>query len=157
MQKYTSPSLEISMELPNHWHGIENKEFFTEELKIAPEQAESTAILLVLVENDKVSRYISVTHDMEIYGDEKSYLDGLNANRETLIGAGCKIMGEQTVKSKHGFRVDHMMVQANNVLMSQYYVHINELLLCFATQVTGKGDQDDNVMANIVFSINMGK
>jgi len=157
MQKYTSPSLEISMDLPDHWHGIENKEFFTQELKIAPEQAESTAILLVLVNNDKVSKYISVTHDMEIYADEKSYIEGLKANRETLVGAGCKIMAEQTFKSKNGFRVDHMMVQANNVVMSQYYVHINELLLCFATQVTAKGDNDDNVMANIVFSVNMGK
>ena len=155
MEKYTSPTLEVTMDLPPNWHGIENKEFFVNQLKIPQEQAESTALILVKIENDIVDKYISVTHDMEIYQTAEAYTEGIEGNKTALIGAGCKIEAHQTMKSKHGFRVDHMMVQAGEVLMSQYYVHINELLLCFATQVTKKGDNDDNVMANVVFSLSM--
>jgi len=143
------------MELPDNWHGIENKEFFVDQLKIPADQAESTALILVKIEGDNVTKYISVTHDMELYPDDAAYSEGIDGNKKALEGADCKIQSHQTMQNRNGFRVDHMMVKAADILMSQYYIHINELLLCFATQVTGKGDNDDNVMANIVFSLNM--
>ncbi|MCL2846981.1 MAG: hypothetical protein FWE38_04805 [Firmicutes bacterium] len=155
MTKYQSPTLEVTLDLPDGWLGVENKEFFTGQLGIAPEQAESTALLLVKIEGEVVTKYISVTHDMEIYADVPAYEEALAGNKQTLTEAGCQILSSRTLATAAGNRVDHVMVQAGEILMSQYYVHINELLLCFATQVAKAGDPDDNVMANIVYTMSL--
>jgi len=150
---YISKILRIEFDVPLNWLGVENKAFFREQLKIPFEQAETTAVILVKLENESVSKYISVTQDLETYASIDEYKEGLEGNVGALIEAGCKVVSRRSMTAPDGYPVDHMMVSAQGVLMSQYYVWFNTLLLCFATQVASQDDYDNINMENIVMSL----
>ena len=153
MPKYQSQVFGLTIDMPNGWAGVDDKEFFAEKLKIPKSQSESTAMILVKIDENSVSKYISVTHDMEEYHDINAYKEALSGNLDALISAGCKIVSQKSEMIPSGYPVDHVMVLARDVLMSQYYVWFNKVIFCFATQVLSETDLDNIAIENIVFSM----
>jgi len=145
--QYNNYKLEVDFVIPAGWLLLDDEDGMMEELGMSEDEAVMTAFVAVKegAKTAKDVEYITATHDMEVFETEDDYARGLEENIEELKNAGATVSNRETTKTPNGFRVDRITITANGINMIQYYLYINELLVCFA-------GENDEAMRSIVFS-----
>ena len=154
METYIDEELEISIEIENNWHVVNDKEVMKEHLGMKEDELSNTVFILLKVENDKFTAFATVTLDLLLYETDAAYQDGLSANVQAVLDEGSKEHERNKTLTRAGARLDHITFKdGEKDFMSQYFVHINDLLVCFSINVKSPGNNHDRDIMNMVMSI----
>ena len=149
--QYRSDVLEIAFDFPAGWQIVEDEEILKDYLQLTDEQIDATAFLAINLTKDE-PKIITFTHDMDVYPTETDYVKGLEGNIQVLVTAGATILSNETLSSKTGVRIDRLVLTLGTVTMAQYYIHLNELLICASTEIKRPDDETDRILMEVVHS-----
>ena len=156
MRIYYDEGLEITIEMEKDWHVIEDKDAMKSHFGFTVEEAEVTPFVLIKMVDEKLVDSAMVTVDMVLYEGDEAYEKGLAANVQAVLDGGAKEVSRTKSFTRDGARIDHIVFQGTEgEYVSQRFVHINDLLVCFSIDVDSPGNAPDREIMNMILSMKL--
>jgi len=150
---YENKTYGFAIDLLENWYAHDDKNFFINSLGFSTTQAESTAAIFVELEEEKITRYFSGTHDMATYNSQEDFMMALQINVDTLQRQGANIISRESIRTNYGYLCSKIIAFLGNVLQSQYYVYVNQFLFCFSAAISQENDSLDLTLKRMVLTI----
>ena len=153
MRRYRNKYFDIALNLPDNWRAIDNPEVFVTTLRMTEEDMENMSFFLVEINDNVITKCISVTHEPFIFENQSDFFYAVQANIDTLQEYGSGILSQKSTRTDFGYLCYKIVAVSGSVLQSLYMVYINDIFLCFSGEIGQENDSADMNLYRIVSSI----